>query len=65
MEGNDLQIGADILREAALGASFTDANGKYFDNDNRVFANPHAAALDADHSAQVMQGIKDVIAKIG
>ena len=65
MVGNDLQIGSDILREAALGGSFADAKGKYFDNDNQVFANPHAAALDAGHSAQVMQGIKDVIAKIG
>ena len=63
--GNDLQIGADILKEAALGASFSDATGKYFDNDSEVFAQPHPAALDADHSAAVMQGIKDAIAKLG
>jgi len=63
--GNDLRIGADVLREAALGASFADANGKYFDNDNQVFANPNPAALDAGHSAQVMQAINEAIAKIG
>lgn len=63
--GNDLQIGADVLCDAAVGAAFADANGKYFDNDNGVFANPHPAALDAGHSAQVMQGIKDAVAKIG
>jgi len=63
--GNDLQIGADILREAALGASFADANGKYFDNDNGVFANPHAAALDAGHSAGVMQALHEATAKLG
>jgi NAD(P)-dependent dehydrogenase (short-subunit alcohol dehydrogenase family) len=60
--GNDLSIGANILREAALGASFADASGKYFDNDSGQFAQPHAAALDAAHSAEVMQGIKDVLA---
>lgn len=65
IEGSDLQIGADVLREAAVGATFADANGKYFDNDNGVFANPHPAALDAGHAAQVMQGIKDAVAKIG
>lgn len=63
--GNDLQIGADVLREAALGASFADANGKYFDNDSGAFANPHSAALDVGHSAQVMQAIDEAIAKIG
>ncbi|WP_300063722.1 SDR family NAD(P)-dependent oxidoreductase [uncultured Roseobacter sp.] len=59
--GNDLSIGADILREAALGASFADASGKYFDNDSGRFAQPHAAATDAAHSAQVMQGIEDAL----
>ncbi|MEO0496159.1 MAG: SDR family NAD(P)-dependent oxidoreductase [Pseudomonadota bacterium] len=63
--GNDLGIGADILREAALGASFADANGKYFDNDSGRFAQPDRAALDADHSAAVMQGVEGAIAKLG
>lgn len=57
--GNDLSIGADILCEAAIGASFAGATGKYFDNDSGRFAQPHAAALDAAHSADVMQGIED------
>ncbi|MFK7881390.1 SDR family NAD(P)-dependent oxidoreductase [Roseobacter sp.] len=59
--GNDLSIGADILCEATLGTSFADASGKYFDNDSGRFAQPHAAALDAAHSAQVMQGIEDAL----
>lgn len=58
--GNDLQIGADILREAALGASFADATGTYFDNDSQRFAPPHPAALDAGHSADVLQAITDI-----
>ena len=58
--GNDLQIGADILREAALGASFAGATGKYFDNDSQQFAQPHAAAKDARHSTDVMQAIEEI-----
>lgn len=63
--GNDLQIGADILRDAAIGASFLDANGAYFDNDSGAFADPHVAAFDPAHATDVMQGIKDAIAAIG
>ena len=59
--GNDLSIGVNILREAALGASFAEASGKYFDNDSGQFAQPHSAALDAAHSADVMQAIQDVL----
>lgn len=62
--GNDLSIGADILREAALGASFANATGKYFDNDNSCFAQPHPAASDADHVMAVMQSITDAVAKL-
>lgn len=61
--GNDLQIGASILRQAALGESFATASGKYFDNDSGQFAQPHAAALDVGHVADVMQAIEDVTAK--
>ncbi len=61
--GHDLQIGADILREAALGASFAGASGKYFDNDSRRFAPPHGAAADGGHVAAVMQAIEDFAAK--
>lgn len=65
VEGKDMQIGADILCEAALGESFSDATGKYFDNDSGAFASPHAAALDASHCQEVMQGIEAVVAKLG
>ena len=64
IEGKDLQIGADILVEAALGSSFADATGAYFDNDSGQFVQPHAAALDAGHSAEVMQAIEEIVAKL-
>ncbi len=65
VEGKDMQIGADILCEAALGESFADASGKYFDNDVGAFASPHAAALDTSYSQEVMQGIEAVVAQLG
>ncbi|MBU2867564.1 SDR family NAD(P)-dependent oxidoreductase [Pacificibacter marinus] len=63
--GNDLSIGANILRDAALDASFAKASGAYFDNDSQLFAQPHAAALDAAHSAEVMQGLDEAAAMLG
>jgi len=55
--GNDLVIGADILRRAALSDEFAEASGRYFDNDTGRFATPHPAAADRDHAAQVMNAI--------
>lgn len=63
--GNDLSIGANILRDAAMDASFANASGAYFDNDSQQFAQPHAAALDAAHSAEVMQGLDEAAAMLG
>ncbi|MEX0367605.1 MAG: SDR family NAD(P)-dependent oxidoreductase [Ruegeria sp.] len=63
--GSDLSIGADILIDAALGARFSDASGAYFDNDSGAFANPHPAALDQRHAADVMSAIKTLIGQTG
>lgn len=60
--GKDMNIGANILAEAAHGDRFKDASGAYFDNDERRFADPHPAALDTEHAAQVMQIIKSFTA---
>ncbi len=62
--GKDLQIGADILCEAAIGETFAQASGKYFDNDSGAFAQPHAAALKASHCTEVMQAIEAVVEQL-
>ncbi|MBT8154911.1 SDR family NAD(P)-dependent oxidoreductase [Epibacterium ulvae] len=62
--GNDLAIGADILARAALGPSFADASGQYFDNDAGQFAPPHVAAQNPDHVAEVMDVMKRTIATL-
>ncbi len=65
LAGNDMNIGADILIDAALGVRFADAAGAYFDNDSGAFADPHAAALDENHAADVMNAIRDLISQTG
>lgn len=65
VSGNDMNIGADILIDAALGERFADASGAYFDNDSGAFADPHAAALDKDHATNVMTTIRTLINQTG
>ncbi len=62
--GNDLSIGADVLRRAALSEEFTGKSGAYFDNDAGRIANPHGAALDTAHAAAVMGAIQETLAKL-
>jgi NAD(P)-dependent dehydrogenase (short-subunit alcohol dehydrogenase family) len=47
VDGKSLQIGADILATAAVGESFVNASGKYFDNDKGDFGSPHPDAMSA------------------
>ena len=62
--GNDLGIGVDILKRAALSEEFTDATGKYFDNDAGRFEAPQQDALDDAKSARVIQAIEATIEKL-
>lgn len=60
ISGNDLSIGSDILRRAALSDEFADASGRYFDNDSGGFASPNSAANNPEHVADVMSAIRDL-----
>lgn len=62
VDGNDLDIGANVLCEAATGAVFANATGKYYDNDSAAFAAPHPAAADAQHVTDVMRMLQEVLA---
>lgn len=59
--GNDLSIGADILVRAALSNEFSDASGKYFDNDAKRFSQPHAEAQNQTKCAQVMRALEELM----
>lgn len=55
--GNDLNIGADILIRAAFDEDFGTISGRYFDNDNGVFASIEA---DATQASAVMQALSEI-----
>lgn len=61
--GGDLSIGSDILVRASLSDEFADAHGKYFDNDNGVFANPHPDATRGNKSQLVVESIERTLAE--
>lgn len=63
VEGNDISIGAAILRSAALSDEFRDATGLYYDNDIARFSTPHADASDAAKVTAVTQSIESAIAQ--
>lgn len=62
MQGKDLSIGADILVRAALDDEFADASGRYYDNDSRSFADPHADALSSPKNEKLVSTMGDIIA---
>lgn len=59
--GNDVAVGADILRRAALDDAFASASGKYFDNDAGRFGAPHADALDTEKRREVVRAIEELV----
>ncbi len=61
MAGKDVGIGARILVDAALGERFEGRSGQYFDNDSGRFADPHPAALQPAHAAEVMSALEDLL----
>ncbi|QDP02109.1 SDR family NAD(P)-dependent oxidoreductase [Thalassotalea sp. PS06] len=61
--GGDLSIGADILFRAALSAEFSDASGKYFDNDSGRFAKPHSDAQNPDKNAALVATMDEILSR--
>lgn len=61
--GVDLSIGSDILVRASLSDEFANAHGKYFVNDNGVFANPHPDATHGNKSQLVVESIEHTLAQ--
>ena len=59
--GSDLSVGADILIRAALSDEFSDANGKYFDNDIASFANPHPDGFNNDKCIMLANELDDLL----
>ncbi len=64
-DGNDLSVGADILKRASLSQEFASASGRYYDNDKKAFADPHPDALDDAKNKLMVDAIESVISTLG
>lgn len=61
---NDLSMGVEILRRAALSDEFAAASGAYFDNDAGRFSDPHPGAMNAEKERSVMRAMKAAVGGI-
>ena len=61
IDGNDVNIGADILVRLSLDDELNASSGSYFDNDAGQFGAPHPDALDDEKSAAVLSAAQSVI----
>jgi len=64
MAGKDLSVGAEVLARAALSDEFSDASGKYFDNDIAQFTSPHSDALDSKKCEALVRTIESILMKL-
>ncbi|MEM9853879.1 MAG: SDR family NAD(P)-dependent oxidoreductase [Pseudomonadota bacterium] len=62
VSGNDINIGRDILIEAALSDRFEDRSGAYFDNDARAFAPLHPGVAAANKEGQLLAALDRLFA---
>lgn len=60
--GKDIMIGANIIARAATADEFSDASGKYYDNDYRMFRNPHRDALNEHKCKAVVDAMEKALA---
>lgn len=59
--GSDVSVGASILMRAALSPEFMEANGQYYDNDRKRFAQPHPDALNASKCDALVAAMNQLI----
>lgn len=63
-QGRDVHVGVDIIIEAALGDSFANAHGQYFDNDSVQFAAPGGDARNTKKRAMLVDAIEDILERV-
>lgn len=59
--GGSLKDGSDILVRAALSDEFSDASGKYFDNDIGQFSAPHPDGMNIDKCVLVLETLESIV----
>lgn len=61
--GKDINIGVNIMMEAALGDNFAQASGKYWDNDSGRFAAPGSDAGMPKRCAELVDCLDSIISR--
>lgn len=62
--GSDIGKGARILAALSVDDAYSDASGRYFDNDSGKFAAPHQDALDSDKNAELVRLMDSLLTEI-
>lgn len=65
IDGNDVNIGADILLRLALSDDPEIRTGRYYDNDAGRFGDPHVDALDRQKNAAVSNAVENLLRQKG
>ncbi len=59
--GNDINIGVDIIKSLSLDHEHADHSGEYYDNDNQKYAPPQADGLDDEKAKKIVESIQTII----
>lgn len=59
--GKDISIGAEMIVRAALSNEFSDACGKYYDNDIGRFSNPHPDSCNSGKNEQIIDILNTIL----
>lgn len=54
-EGNDINIGVNIITELSIDKNYANSSGKYFDNDSGGFVAPQADGLDVQKTDKLIK----------
>lgn len=62
--GKDISIGADIVTHLSLDDEYSDASGKYFDNDYAEFTPPHPAGSDCNKNIALINAMDEFLTQV-
>ncbi len=60
-EGNDINIGVNIITSLSLDAEHAQHSGQYYDNDNKRYSAPQADGLDDAKAKKIVELIEEII----
>ena len=64
IDGKDSSIGSNLLLDTALSDRFSNANGRYFDNDIQAFSEPNSLAMDIELQVSLLRELNEMANKV-